>query len=83
MTSKNAVVCRDQALAFLAACARNTGTRLAPSDPVGIGWHTFVLHTRDYADFCARIAGRFLHHVPTSDGDPKASGEAAYATLVP
>ncbi len=72
----------DQALAFLAACARNIGSRLAPSDMVDIGWHTFVLHTRDYADFCDRIAGRFLHHVPTSVGDLETSGEAAHATLV-
>ncbi|MFC3450903.1 glycine-rich domain-containing protein [Amycolatopsis speibonae] len=72
----------DQTLAFLAACARNTGARLAPSDLVDIGWHTFILHTRDYAEFCDRIAGRFLHHVPATDGDPDASGEAAHATLM-
>lgn len=71
----------DQALAFLAACARNTGAPLAPSELVDIGWHTFILHTRDYADFCDRIAGRFLHHVPTEDGDSAATGEAAHATL--
>ncbi|MFJ8813781.1 glycine-rich domain-containing protein [Amycolatopsis thermoflava] len=71
----------DQALAFLAACARNTGSPLAPSELVDIGWHTFVLHTRDYAAFCERIAGRFLHHVPTEDHDPAASGEAARGTM--
>jgi len=27
-------------------------------------WHIFVLHTRDYADFCARYFGRFIHHDP-------------------
>ncbi|WET81168.1 hypothetical protein P3102_08085 [Amycolatopsis sp. QT-25] len=72
----------DQALAFLAACACNTVGRLAPSELVDIGWHTFILHTRDYANFCDRIAGRFLHHVPISAGNPEASGEAAYATLM-
>ena len=71
----------DQALAFLAACARNTGSPLAPSDLVDIGWHTFVLHTRDYAAFCERIAGRFLHHVPTEDHDPAASGDTARGTV--
>ncbi|MGC7102740.1 glycine-rich domain-containing protein [Amycolatopsis lurida] len=72
----------DQALAFLAACARNTGAPLAPSELVDLGWHTFILHTRDYADFCDRIAGRFLHHVPAEVSDPEASGESAHATLV-
>ncbi|NIH83730.1 glycine-rich domain-containing protein [Amycolatopsis granulosa] len=71
----------DQALAFLAACARNTGAALAPSELVDIGWHTFLLHTRDYAAFCEQIAGRFLHHVPTEDHDPSISGEAARETV--
>lgn len=71
----------DQALAFLWACAANTGAPLAPSELVDIGWHTFLLHTRDYAAFCDQIAGRFLHHVPTDENDPVASGEAARTTL--
>ncbi|WP_245848581.1 glycine-rich domain-containing protein [Lentzea kentuckyensis] len=57
----------DQALVFLKACAVNDGLPLAPSRLVDLGWHTFILHTRDYADFCERIAGRFIHHVPTDD----------------
>jgi hypothetical protein len=72
----------DQALAFLSACATNTGAPLAPSELVDIGWHTFILHTRDYGTFCERIAGRFLHHVPTDENDPSASGEAAHTTLL-
>ncbi|MFG2102513.1 glycine-rich domain-containing protein [Micromonospora echinaurantiaca] len=61
----------DQALAFLAACATATDP-LGPSDLVDIGWHTFILHTREYADFCQRIAGRFIHHQPepTPDDPP-------------
>lgn len=27
-------------------------------------WHTFLLFTRDYADFCERFFGRFIHHMP-------------------
>lgn len=71
----------DQALAFLSACAANTGEPLAPSELVDLGWHVFVLHTREYATFCERIAGRFLHHVPAEEDDPAAHGEAARATL--
>jgi len=62
----------DQALAFLVACARNTSTPLTPSALVDIGWHTFLLHTREYAGFCHQIAGRFLHHVPVEPGGPAA-----------
>jgi len=54
----------DQALAFLAAAAHHTGEPLSPSEPVDIGWHTFILYTREYAAFCEDLAGLFLHHVP-------------------
>lgn len=27
-------------------------------------WHVFILHTKDYADFCQKYFGEFLHHVP-------------------
>jgi hypothetical protein len=57
----------DQALAFLVACAVNAGAPLAPSELVDIGWHTFLLDTREYAAFCVRVAGRFIHHVPNDD----------------
>ncbi|GAB1641802.1 glycine-rich domain-containing protein [Krasilnikovia sp. MM14-A1259] len=53
----------DQALAFLGACAVSTEP-IGPSDLVDIGWHTFILYTREYAEFCDRVAGRFIHHQP-------------------
>ena len=27
-------------------------------------WHTFLLFTEDYAEFCERFLGQFVHHVP-------------------
>ncbi|GIJ79239.1 hypothetical protein SAMN05443287_11083 [Micromonospora phaseoli] len=63
----------DQALAFLGTCATATGP-LGPSDLVDIGWHTFILHTREYADFCQRIAGWFIHHQPEPTSEEPPSG---------
>ena len=38
-------------------------------------WHAFLLHTREYAEFCHQIAGRFIHHVPTDEpSSPPAPG---------
>jgi hypothetical protein len=56
----------DQTLAFLGACATATQP-LGPSDPVDIGWHTFILYTHDYATFCDRNADRFIHHQPDDE----------------
>jgi hypothetical protein len=30
-------------------------------------WHTFLLFTRDYADFCDRHFDAFIHHVPEDE----------------
>lgn len=71
----------EQALAFLQACALNPGTRLTPSKMVDAGWHAFILHTADYADFCDRIAGRFIHHRPDEPGDEHDGTAAVGATI--
>lgn len=56
----------DQALGFLKLCADSDGREsYSPSALVDIGWHTFILYTKPYADFCDRIAGRFIHHAPS------------------
>lgn len=71
-----------QALAFLQACALNPGGGLAPSKQVDIGWHTLILYTRDYADLCQRIAGRFIHHAPDDEeGESTGQGTTTAATV--
>ncbi|MFE2382798.1 glycine-rich domain-containing protein [Streptomyces misionensis] len=67
-----------QAAAFIAASGQQPGQSLAPSKLVDYGWHAFILHTVDYAAFCQRVAGGFVHHVPTN-GDDETPG-AAQAT---
>lgn len=32
-------------------------------------WHTFLLFTREYAAFCQRYFGRFIHHSPTTTSE--------------
>ena len=39
-------------------------------------WHTFLMFTRDYADFCERYFGFFLHHVPNEDEEEAREGGA-------
>jgi hypothetical protein len=60
----------DQALAFLETCA-TAPEPIGPSALVDIGWHTFILYTHEYMEFCDRVAGRYIHHVPddTPTGD--------------
>jgi hypothetical protein len=32
-------------------------------------WHTFVLFTREYTEFCQRHFGRYLHHAPSTHAE--------------
>lgn len=71
-----------QTAAFVATSGQQPGQSLAPSKLVDIGWHTFILHTTDYAQFCEQVVGRFVHHVPTTDGEePPDNGETRQRTL--
>lgn len=66
-----------QAAAFIAASGQQPGHSLVPSELVDYGWHAFILHTVDYADFCQKVAGRFVHHVPTDEDEQMQGGAAA------
>ncbi|KAB2683427.1 MULTISPECIES: glycine-rich domain-containing protein [Brucella/Ochrobactrum group] len=48
--------------------------------PVDELWHTFIIFTVDYMNFCQTVAGRMIHHVPTRDDEPIAFGKKS-ATL--
>ncbi|WKE70926.1 MULTISPECIES: glycine-rich domain-containing protein [unclassified Streptomyces] len=55
----------SEALAFVEVMGR-TGEGMSPSRVVDPGWHTFMLHTEEYAGFCRTRFGRFVHHAPKS-----------------
>jgi hypothetical protein len=39
-------------------------------DPIiDVFWHAHILHTRQYAEFCERVFGQFLHHDPLDHQD--------------
>ncbi|MBV9959353.1 MAG: hypothetical protein JO360_13085 [Acidobacteria bacterium] len=45
-----------------------------PAPRVDDAWHVFLLYTREYMEFCERVAGKYIHHVPadfpgSSDGE--------------
>ena len=39
---------------------------------IDLMWHTFILHTENYADFCQTYFGTFVHHHPRPSADRKA-----------
>lgn len=57
----------DQAIIFVAVAGKRRGEGLSPSPEIDLGWDTFILYTREYMDFCGRVAGRYVHHTPNDD----------------
>lgn len=42
----------------------NPGTELSPNEELDEYWHTFILDTQEYHEFCDEVFGGYLHHVP-------------------
>jgi hypothetical protein len=70
----------NETLGFLQFCATSPVQGFAPSELVDIGWHTFILYTREYAAFCEEIAGRFIHHAPNDVPGISSVGQGPTAT---
>ena len=51
----------------------NPTERISPSESVDVVWHQHILFTQEYAQFCQRHLGAFLHHVPTVPNYSKAN----------
>lgn len=57
----------DQTLGFLSLISKDKEHMYSPSQLVDKGWHTFILYTKEYSDFCDNIAGQYIHHSPNDD----------------
>jgi hypothetical protein len=42
---------------------------MVPTPIIDEGWHCFLLFTQDYADFCQRFFGTFIHHTAHRVGE--------------
>jgi hypothetical protein len=65
----------EQSLIWLRACADNPTLRVGMTEAVDHGWHAFLLHSQDYAEFCDRMFGKYMHHVPPAPGQQMTAGE--------
>lgn len=69
---------------FLALSAVNPG-KYGMRGPLDELWHTFILFTSLYANFCREVGGRFIHHLPEPPKTRSAGRSrtlSAYATFL-
>lgn len=82
-----------ETLRFLFLCGAYHGP-FAPSPRIDEGWHTFLLFTEEYAEFCRMCLGRMVHHRPHDEADgpvldtmlirrTRATAEAVFGELSP
>ncbi len=58
--------------------ARKDGKTFQMIETVDVAWHGFILHTRQYAEFCKRHFGTFIHHDPPENYDEDRTAYAQY-----
>ena len=54
---------------FLALSVINSSTKYVLSGPMDELWHSFILFTKKYHEFCYLVAGHYIHHVPSVPSD--------------
>jgi hypothetical protein len=54
---------------FLALSVINSSTKYVMSGPMDELWHSFILFTKNYHEFCYLVAGHYIHHVPSVPND--------------
>ena len=64
LSEEEAEVLFQDTIKFLALTGN--GMKISPPARIDLGWHNFILHTRDYAAFCQECFGYFIHHEPLS-----------------
>lgn len=55
---------------FMTVCAKKPGIKVA-SDEIDQMWHTFLLFTIQYREFCDEWLGRFVEHEPFEEARPE------------
>lgn len=63
--------CFEALKQFLIVCALKPGYKVT-SDPIDRMWHTFLLFTKDYKNFCEENLGMFINHEPFENSAPEA-----------
>ena len=53
----------EDTIRFLYLCSISDEA-LSPTEKLDVGWHHFILCTKEYANFCNKYLGRFIHHSP-------------------
>lgn len=59
--------------------AGHSNKPLAPSFKIDVAWHTFLMYTTEYSNFCKNYIGKYINHNPySSETERVTKGKAGY-----
>jgi hypothetical protein len=58
---------------YLAMCLADPEAAYGMFGPVDEFWHTWILFTREWCEFSVAVAGRYIHHRPTTREERQAA----------
>lgn len=67
---------------YLALCVLKTERVNMYSRTVDEMWHSFILYTEQYADFCDEFCGKFMHHAPCTPEQLQTEDLTGFAEFV-
>ena len=68
MKKSEAELLFSDTLRFLFLCSISEKS-LSPNTRLDLGWHHFILNTKEYTDFCESAFGKYIHHSPFTNED--------------
>lgn len=80
-TREDSLACFEAWKQFMAVSAVRGAGNSVPSGPIDEMWHTALVFTKPYRDFCTTYVGRFVDHNPQEHSNP-AGYEATRSTAV-
>ena len=60
----------DDVKRFLFVCGTQRSDGGSPTEKIDLGWHEFLLYSRDYREFCLDMFGHFIEHAPRAYFNP-------------
>jgi hypothetical protein len=74
LDAKSSEVLFKDMLRFLYISQATNIRPISPPKMIDEAWHTFIIYTKDYAEFCEHYFGRFIHHRPYRPGEKPETG---------
>lgn len=72
----------DELLKYLVLCSQKTVGIYGMRGPIDNAWHSFLMFTRLYQQFCDDVLGQFVHHRPNTTDRHEVEPASGYQDFI-